>query len=125
MEKRTRKIIYFSLNIFRIIVGLFLLLIFLSELHSIFLDPITYERVYTGEFFGEDNFKTLYHLILSNCIYCGVAFIYLIFVILHLTKLKEWKILTWTLRIIDVIIAIVLIIYVIPNIVRELLFQYS
>lgn len=67
-----------------------------------FLDPIIYDKVYTGEFLGENRYETLYHLILSHCIKIGVSFIYLIFITLHLSKLKDWKILTCILRLFDV-----------------------
>jgi len=124
MEKKVTKIFNVTINTIRIIVGILLLLAFVSELHEIFLYPITYERVYTGEFMEKDRFNTLYHLILSNCIYSCIAFIYLLFVLLHLTKLKEWKILTWILRVLDVVL-LVIIGYMLHNVVREILFQYS
>jgi len=116
------KATFYTANTIRVLIGVLFLLIFVSDLYSIFLDPDTYDKVYTGEFLGEGRFKTLYHLILSHCIAIGTVFIYLIFVVLHLTKLNDWKMLTWVLRVIDIIIALVLIGYVIPNIVRDLLY---
>ena len=83
---------------------MFYLYMVISELYYILKDPLTYERVYTGDFFGEYRFET----ILSLQIHYWLRFIfsigYIIFEILHLSVLKKYNVLTWVLRIVDLFI---------------------
>lgn len=110
-------------NAIRILIAILFLLIFVSDLRNIYLDPDTYYKVYTGEFLGEGRFNSLFNLVLSHCVTIAIVFTYLLFVFLHLTKLKSWKVLTWILRVIDILISIIIIGYIIPNIVSELFFK--
>ncbi len=103
METQIIKIRWF-VNAIRLICGIFSLLVMLSDLYGVAVDPLIYERVYTGEFLGENSYQSLFHLKLFRWIQCVLIMVYLSLVILHLTKLKNCKILTWTLRIIDVFI---------------------
>jgi hypothetical protein len=89
-------------NIIRLLFGIFFLLGMLLDLYGIATDPLTYERVYTGAFLGEYRYDSLYDLKLARWRDCFIAMIYLLFVILHMTKFKQNKIFTWILRIMDI-----------------------
>lgn len=101
-----KKYIYWSVNILRLFCGIIMIFFNFVDIDGIFTDPITYERVYTGEFLGARRYDSLLHLISHLWILLFLAYHYVVFVILHLTKLKSNVILTWLIRIADVIIII-------------------
>ena len=106
MAKTIDHVFYYATNSIRILVGLFFLLFFLSELYDIAVNAETYEKVYTGVFLGENRYESLFLLKKTIWIYNFITTIYLLLIILHLTKFKRSKPLTWFLRIIDVFIII-------------------
>lgn len=98
--------ITFIVNSLRIIVGSFLLMACCSDIYGIFADPVTYEHVYTGEFLGERRYDSLLQLKIYLWIQALLFALYVMFVILHLTKLRNSKVLAWTLSVADVVILI-------------------
>jgi uncharacterized membrane protein len=104
MEKKINKIFYLLYNTARILFATIILLGFFSDIHGIAIDPDTYEKVYTGAFLGEYRYESLFHLKLSLWIDSLLLISYLVLVILHLTKFKQNKFLSWFLRVADLII---------------------
>lgn len=103
MASKIRITLHRIYNILRIMISLLFIYIIASDLYEIFLDPVTYEAVYTGAFLGKNKFKTLYHLILSDCIEIVAFLIYLFISILHFYSLKNKKLISCILIIWDII----------------------
>lgn len=103
-----KKTFFYSLNFLRILISLILLSGFVSDIIGIASDYETYERVYTGEFLGNYSYKNIFQLQVSlwSCIIA--ILIYILFVVLHITKLKQNKFLSWSLRIFDIIVIIII-----------------
>ncbi len=103
-----KKYIFYSLNILRILIAIILLAGFLSDIIGIAVDNETYESVYTGEFLGNNAYKSLFTLQVS--LWCRVfaIVIYIFFVVLHMTKLSQNKLLTWFLRFIDITLIVII-----------------
>ena len=76
-------------DILRIIIGVLFTSILISDLLGITHDPITYERVYTGEFLGKMRYASLSQLKSSLILQIIITSIYLILSILHLFFLKN------------------------------------
>ena len=104
MEKKIKQMIYILYNFFRIIASALLIVIFIGELYNISMDPITYEKVYTGEFLGKFRFEDLKNLKAIRYSELFLSIVYITFEISHLTILKKSIFLTWILRIVDVLI---------------------
>jgi len=104
MAKTVKKTLFFLYNIARILFAVILLVGFLSDIYGIAVDSDTYEKVYTGEFLGADRYESLLQLKIFLWRNVFICIIYIFWVILHLTKYKHSKILTWFLRIVDVFI---------------------
>lgn len=106
MEKKIKLVIFYSYNIIRILFSIFILFVCFSELYNIGKDPLTYEKVYTGEFLGGYGFESLCKLKLFR-IFEGFSFlIYLLLVVFHLTIFRKNNIITCLLRISDIFIII-------------------
>lgn len=103
-----KKTIFYSINFLRILIALILLSGFVSDIIGIASDSETYERVYTGEFLGSNSYKNLFQLQVSLWGSIIAISIYILFVILHITKLKQSKLLSWSLRIFDIIVIVII-----------------
>ena len=101
--KYTLRIIH---NIVRLLVAVSFVIVFLSDLHGIIVNPDIYEKVYTGSFLGENRYETLKELKCSLWGNIAISVFYFILVVLHITKMKNSIILTWILGILDIIVVV-------------------
>jgi hypothetical protein len=106
MGLKTINKVYLIFNAIRIFFALLYICVGISELYEIKNDTETYERVYTGEFLGKYGYNSLDELKTSHYVSISIIIIYVLLVVLHLSKLKKWKILTWVLRIADIVVII-------------------
>jgi hypothetical protein len=77
----------------------------ISEIYDSFIDKETYERVYVGEYFYSIYANiSMFRLFASLFIFLSAIYIY--FVVLHLNKLKNNKILSVSLIITDILFVV-------------------
>ena len=96
------KAVFCTVNSIRILISIFFICMFISELFNIAQDPITYERVYTGEFLGKGRYESLSQLKITIIIQIIIVLIYAILTTVHIFILKNKKNIIWILRFMDI-----------------------
>lgn len=96
---------FYIVNLIRLLTALFLMSVCITDLYGIAQDPITYERVYTGEFLGEYQYDTLSQFKMGTIVQLVFISIYVVLVILHTCILKR-RIVLWGVRVMDLILSI-------------------
>lgn len=103
MEKeKIKRVIILMVNYLRVIVGLLLLCLFLGELYSVNSEPDIYEKVYTGEFLGDQRYESLASLKFEIIYIIIFATVYLLITFLCFTKIKNTKRFPYILTLADI-----------------------
>lgn len=107
MEKEDiKRVILLVIKIARVTIGVFLLWLFLDELHNIGIDSDTYEKVYTGEFLGEFRYESLNHYKLEIVQIIIFMSIYVLVAFLCFTKIKRMRFFPYIVILIDLCLII-------------------
>ncbi len=86
------------INILRTLFAFLMIVMNISDIIGIGIDPVTYDAVYTGEFMGKFRFESLKDLIQHRWFTTVKAYIYIYTVFLYTTRFHDNKYLKWCLR---------------------------